>query len=172
MLRNDMGVANPHNENLTGCHGLWTLEPGLHAYKVHILCLGLFTTNCMQWSVWPPRVTKIRLSRMTKWEVRPVTMPRCTNKWSTHNKRWWDHGKRTTNLIPKSTEYTTTFSFRSDSFEEGSHSVLASHPDQGRQNVGITSASSNFSIVDSQGISCILVQSITGCYSFLQIEVY
>ena len=81
-------------------------------------------------------------------EVRPVTMPRCTNKWSTPNKDWWHLGKRTPFSMVKKTNTAATIFLRTDYDEQGSYSARVWRPHQGPQNVGMMAASSNFNSSD------------------------
>ena len=92
--------------------------------------------------------TKDKLSQMTNQEVRPNTMLKCTNKWSTPNKGWWHLGKTMRNLKRKKSESTTTYFLWSEYNQQRSHLACSSCPDQGWQNVGITLASKDFSICD------------------------
>ena len=54
-------------------------------------------------------------------------MPRCTNKYSTPNKRWWHPGKTTTTPMKKSSKVENNSPLRSDNHEQGSHSARPSH---------------------------------------------
>jgi hypothetical protein len=82
---------------------------------------------------------------VTHWKV---SVPRCTNKWSTPNKRDNHRGRRTSISIKKSTYTTTTIFPRSDICQKRSHSAEPSPPHEGAQNMGMMAASSNFNSSD------------------------
>ena len=99
------------------------------------------------------KMLKKRVSQMTKRDVRQITMPRCTNKWSTPNKGWWHIGKKTMISIiirrdSSTADSSTTISPRYDLDRLESYSACTVPLHLPLQGMGILLASSNFSIVN------------------------